>query len=826
MKALIAQLALLLLTLTLSACIEQSPLQISAELSILTSNSVNDNHLVRFSSSLNTEQTSQLTWDFGDGFRGQGSPIQHQYQNPGTYTVKLFYHHEGGTSSTEKTININGNTTQIVITSNLHTIIDSDTNDPNVPLKSNNVEPQTITPPAQVSGILIAPNGCQAGRLCKQGDKQDIYSLQLAYGQALELTVLEGALGITLNNPQGEPLFNEAYLETPLLLDPNQLGQGDFLLTLSLPDSINQAQYTFSIKDDLELGLHQPGKLIVMWHDQTKPELVDIQDPRLRPVHNQGLQAARGFLSRQKNVKSVSLNYLRFPSNDKTNQFWQWPLQLQQIETLWQPLSLRGQSPGEKTRIAILDTGLYMNHEKFAQLNLADGFDFVSDPINSQDGDGWDNNPDDPGDAQQSYHGSHVTGIIAAQPIATQQEKQQVLGIAWGATIMPIRVLGQHGGTSYDLIQAMRYAAGLENDSQQLPSKAADIINLSLGGASFSAAEQATINEVINSGCIIIAAAGNHAIAQVEYPARYQNVIAVGAYAQDKTISHYSNYGLHLDLLAPGGECSDAQCSGGITSISAIGTLTKDFDSRSASLKTLSGTSMASAHVSALVGIMRSYLPSLDTKQLIGLIQDGKLTRDWHDDGFDRLSGWGNIDSAKMLNIMDTSPLNKSGIWTTQPVLYLAENSVTTLPIIHRGHDQIVLEATYDSSQLEVLVQDTDIQVHTLPNFKHTQYINLSNPSIESLTLTIHPKQARQTATNMQTILYVNKDATTSMARAINTFDGWQAQIDSSLESQVLHVSSDIDYDGIYCEPGEFCALAPSGPLNSSMKLEGSILQH
>ena len=116
---------------------------------------------------------------------------------------------------------------------------------------------------------------------------------------------------------------------------------------------------------------------------------------------------------------------------------------------------------------------------------------FVRDPSSGLDGDGIDNNPEDPGSGgapgSNSYHGSHVAGTIAA----AGNNGLGVTGAAYSSRLMPLRALGAGGaGTSYDVLQAVRYAAGLANDSGTRPERPATIINLSLGGGAFSASAQ------------------------------------------------------------------------------------------------------------------------------------------------------------------------------------------------------------------------------------------------------------------------------------------------------------------------------------------------
>jgi len=141
--------------------------------------------------------------------------------------------------------------------------------------------------------------------------------------------------------------------------------------------------------------------------------------------------------------------------------------------------------------VAVVDTGVFLTHPEFMG-QLVTGYDFISDAANAADGEdaGFvnsdiDDNPDDPGDSAQlnnsSWHGSHVAGTIAA----LSDNASGVSGIAWDAKIMPIRVLGTLGGTDYDIIQSIRYAARLSNDSNTLPAQKADIINLSPGGGYF-----------------------------------------------------------------------------------------------------------------------------------------------------------------------------------------------------------------------------------------------------------------------------------------------------------------------------------------------------
>ena len=139
--------------------------------------------------------------------------------------------------------------------------------------------------------------------------------------------------------------------------------------------------------------------------------------------------------------------------------------------------------------VAVIDTGILSNHPDFVG-QLVGGADLISDTENSGDGDGADTDPEDVGDGamgdgSSSFHGTHVAGTVAA----ATNNGTGVAGVAWNSRIMPIRVLGRFGGSTFDLIQSIRFAAGLSNATGTLPSQAADVINMSLGGGEFSQSE-------------------------------------------------------------------------------------------------------------------------------------------------------------------------------------------------------------------------------------------------------------------------------------------------------------------------------------------------
>ena len=272
--------------------------------------------------------------------------------------------------------------------------------------------------------------------------------------------------------------------------------------------------------------------------------------------------------------------------------------------------------------VAVVDSGVLMNHPDLDGRLTRTGYNFVKEG-NS----GMGPNPNDPGDkepgtSRSSFHGTHVAGTIAAKT----NNNAGVAGVTWKTMIMPVRVMGAGGsGTTYDVRQGIRYAAGLENDSKTLPAKPADIINLSLGGSGRSDEDQRVINEVRAKGIIVIAAAGNENTSRLSYPASYDGVISVSAVKIDGSRASYSNYGQKIKVAAPGGDSGDLNGDGYQDYILSTG---GDDSSGSVVYRYtfLAGTSMAAPHVAGVVALMKAVYPKLSPKELDDLLAAGKIT--------------------------------------------------------------------------------------------------------------------------------------------------------------------------------------------------------
>ncbi len=352
-------------------------------------------------------------------------------------------------------------------------------------------------------------------------------------------------------------------------------------------------------------------------------------------------------------VEYAEPNYIRRPCITPNDTYfgYQWHYNLIGLPQAWDVST--GQ---EEIIVAVLDTGVLKEHPDLAG-RLTEGYDFVSSSSLSNDGDGIDPNPEDPGDDPRgnssSFHGTHVSGTIGA----ATNNSAGVAGVTWHGKIMPVRVLGVGGGTDADISQGVRYAAGLPNVSGTIPAQRAHTINMSLGGTGYTQTLQDAVSAARGVGVIVIAAAGNNNSSTPFYPAACEGVVAVSAVDASGQKAPYSNYGTWIDVAAPGGNVSvdltgDGYGDGVLSTLAdqANKTIT-DYNYRF-----YQGTSMASPHVAGVAALMLAVNPALTPEDLDSLLAGNhqsapgvRITRDIGAEGKDVLYGHGLIDAPMAL---------------------------------------------------------------------------------------------------------------------------------------------------------------------------------
>lgn len=270
---------------------------------------------------------------------------------------------------------------------------------------------------------------------------------------------------------------------------------------------------------------------------------------------------------------------------ESTYQESDWGTKYIQVSKLWK----KGYT-GKGIKVAILDTGVDRTHPDLKG-NVRGGVSFVK---------GIKSYNDDHG------HGTHVAGIIAAK-----NNKIGYVGVAPDAQIYAVKVLNKNGeGTVNDIVKGLNWS--IQNHM--------NIINMSLGltvdeigKKNFELLDQ-TIKKAYSKGILIVAAAGNDGTKEINYPANFRNVIAVGALVENEKnaqgkIYHkrddYSNYGRKLEFSAPGSFVFSTYPR------NMVPVWTED-----RGYEMMSGTSMASPYVAGFLAVLKQRYPTYSNQTL------------------------------------------------------------------------------------------------------------------------------------------------------------------------------------------------------------------
>lgn len=216
------------------------------------------------------------------------------------------------------------------------------------------------------------------------------------------------------------------------------------------------------------------------------------------------------------------------------------------------------------TGIACEDHGPFSKGSDLARTTCVEGWNFVDDNAHANDDQG---------------HGTHVAGTIAQ----STNNGIGVAGLAFGASLMPVKVLNSMGwGTTVDVADGIRWAAD----------HGAHVINLSLGSPQSSMILQRAINHAVDRGVVVVAAAGNTG-GRVQFPGASDGVIGVSATDSDDRIARFSSRGEGVDIAAPGvGVLQQTICNKG-----------RDKCER---FQSFNGTSMAAPHVAGAAALVVS----------------------------------------------------------------------------------------------------------------------------------------------------------------------------------------------------------------------------
>jgi len=310
----------------------------------------------------------------------------------------------------------------------------------------------------------------------------------------------------------------------------------------------------------------------------------------------------------------------------------QWHYDLINAPAAWQ----LERSGGSGVRVAVLDSGLLQVspgrwHPDLAGNVVAIGPDYVDGGA-----------PVDPGSSVGGdvFHGTHVAGTIAAVVNGSGSG-----GVAYGAGLVPVRVLGEGGtGSSADLIAAINWLVAGSNGAPR-----AEVVNMSLGGLPAIPALERALAAGVAKGMLFVAAAGNSGSSARSYPAVSGHVLGVSAVDGAGRLAGYSNFGNWIDLAAPGGDASrDGNLDGAADLVWSTSGERASGGAREG-YRGLQGTSMAAPHVSGVLALMKARQPDLNHNQVRAWLQLGELTdgRRQRSDSY----GWGLLDAARAVSV-------------------------------------------------------------------------------------------------------------------------------------------------------------------------------
>ncbi len=255
---------------------------------------------------------------------------------------------------------------------------------------------------------------------------------------------------------------------------------------------------------------------------------------------------------------------------------------------------------GAGINVAVIDTGIDCGHPDLSP-NCVYGVNYVT-----------------PGQIPfDDYgHGTHVAGIVGARDNGVG-----VIGVAPEAALYAVKVLNSSGSGSWSAV-----ASGIVWATQN----GMDVINMSLGGTTFSQAVADAVKAASDNGVLVVSAAGNAGCCNtVRYPAKLPESMAIAAVDQRDRWAGFSSTGPEVDVAAPGVDILSTVPTGSCTLCDPSG------------YKKLSGTSMATPHVSGTGALLMSRgFANLDARAAIN-----GTAKDLGDPGFDTLFGYGRVDA-------------------------------------------------------------------------------------------------------------------------------------------------------------------------------------
>jgi len=261
-----------------------------------------------------------------------------------------------------------------------------------------------------------------------------------------------------------------------------------------------------------------------------------------------------------------------FPNDPRYDE--QWHMKMIEAQQAW-PIST-----GADVVTSVIDTGVaYRDFEEFHQVEDLDrtgfttGYDFVNKRVEALD---------------DQCHGTHVAGTIAQ----STNNGKGVVGVAFGTTVMPVKVLSRSGGgTLADVADGIRFSAD----------NGATVINMSLGGPFPSMSLEQAVDYAHKKGTIVVCAAGNSNTPRKEYPAGFDHAVSVSSVGMEGKRAFYSNHGDSISFAAPGGDTKNYGPKGGV-----LQNTIAPGNHKESGYYAFQGTSMAAPHAAGVAALVAS----------------------------------------------------------------------------------------------------------------------------------------------------------------------------------------------------------------------------
>jgi len=344
-----------------------------------------------------------------------------------------------------------------------------------------------------------------------------------------------------------------------------------------------------------------------------------------------------------------------------------WGLKLIHAEQAW------AVTKGEGVVVAVIDTGVDYTHPDLAANMWSnsgeipgngvddDGNGYVDD-IHGWDFVTFDDGVQDSDPMDDHYHGTHVAGTIAA----VGNNGVGVIGVAPAARIMAVKGLnGSGSGASADLAAGIRYAAD----------NGADVLNNSWGGGgSASPVLRDALQYAASLGCVIVVSAGNSALdATLQSPANDPHVITVAASDPSDQAAWFSNFGPKIDVAAPGFDVLSTRA----TMISPFRCTNQPAPNGvpDPNYCRLSGTSMASPHVSGVAALVLGAHPDWSAEQVRQALRRGAAFSSTDLNSlFTHEFGYGRVDAAGAVQVAQVPALR---LLAPKPMQQVASGTIT-----------------------------------------------------------------------------------------------------------------------------------------------------